>query len=311
MQSVDIHILVVNLYLFVCVHVHFLFSGKVALGKVNFDAKTEYEYVANYKVLQSVFDSQQITKHVDVARLVKGKFQDNLEMLQWIKHFFDTHYGGQPYNARERREEAKAQYKKGHKHAGTGIKRPDGDAAAASSAAVDSSPAKPAVAATSAPRPAATGAPKSTGSAGPARSTAGRVAVAKPAPTRAAGGGKKNPASNNTSSGDDAAELNNQLSKLTITIEGLEKERNFYFGKLREIEILVQEPDASDADAVAAAAAEHPEVQEFKKKVLAILYATDENAEFQAPDDTTTAAPEENQADAGEGLLASDELQTE
>jgi RP/EB family microtubule-associated protein len=70
-----------------------IYPGKVPLGKVNFDAKTEYEYVANYKVLQTVFDQQQITKHVDVARLVKGKFQDNLEMLQWIKQFFDSHYG--------------------------------------------------------------------------------------------------------------------------------------------------------------------------------------------------------------------------
>lgn len=296
------------------------------------------------QVLQSVFDSQQITKHVDVSRLVKGKFQDNLEMLQWMKHYFDTHYGGQPYDAKARREEAKAMYKKGHKHAGTGIKRPAAAAAAAaaddseSSSAAAAPVAKPAAAAKPASKPASAAAPK----------PAARAAVAaKPAARAPAGKVAKK-------GDDDAAELTAQLSKLTVTIEGLEKERNcttrqpkakpqakrsaskgrktdqsrlrvcahfrcfvrasrcapaVYFGKLREIEILCQESE--DAAVAAAAADANPEVDAFKKSVLAILYATDENAEFQTPEDAAAAnaGAEEATTDGGdEGLLGSDEL---
>lgn len=32
-------------------------------------------------------------------RLIKGKFQDNFEFLQWFKRFFDANYGGQEYDA--------------------------------------------------------------------------------------------------------------------------------------------------------------------------------------------------------------------
>lgn len=35
-------------------------------------------------------------------------------------------------------------------------------------------------------------------------------------------------------------ELNAQLMEAKLTIEGLEKERDFYFGKLRDIEVLCQ-----------------------------------------------------------------------
>jgi RP/EB family microtubule-associated protein len=35
-------------------------------------------------------------------------------------------------------------------------------------------------------------------------------------------------------------ELNAQLIESKLTIEGLEKERDFYFGKLRDIEVLCQ-----------------------------------------------------------------------
>jgi len=64
-------------------------------------------------------------------------------------------------------------------------------------------------------------------------------------------------------------ELNTKLGKLRVTIEGLEKERNFYFGKLRQIEVLCQQDETKDV--------------ETKAAVLKILYQTDTEEEFQAP----------------------------
>ena len=31
-------------------------------------------------------------------KLVKGRFQDNFEFLQWFKKFFDANYDGHPYD---------------------------------------------------------------------------------------------------------------------------------------------------------------------------------------------------------------------
>ena len=238
-----------------------------------------------------------------------------------MKHFFDTHYGGQPYNARERREEAKAQYKKGHKHAGSSIAKPAGE----------TKPAAP----KAAPKAAPVAAPKAAASTSAVKKTT-TTSVAKKAPASS---------SSSSSSGADAAALTEQLAKLTLTIEGLEKERNFYvrhnrnsrmhatcvahartlllfafshftptlfchvlhflqFGKLREIEILAQDdeenPDPNQST----------DLVDFKKKALAILYATDENAEFQVPENEE-AAQEEPPAEGEEGLLGEEELAAE
>ena len=35
---------------------------------------------------------------VPVDKLVKGRFQDNFEFIQWFKKFFDANYGGQDYD---------------------------------------------------------------------------------------------------------------------------------------------------------------------------------------------------------------------
>lgn len=35
---------------------------------------------------------------IPVEKLVKGKFQDNFEFIQWFKKFFDANYDGKEYN---------------------------------------------------------------------------------------------------------------------------------------------------------------------------------------------------------------------
>ena len=51
------------------------------------------------------------------------------------------------------------------------------------------------------------------------------------------------------------------MVEMRLSIEGLEKERDFYFGKLRDIEVVIQE-SADAADPMAS-------------KVLEVLYATE------------------------------------
>merc|ERR1719195_1109404 len=70
-----------------------LFPGCIQLKKVKFNTKLEHEYINNFKVLQNSF------KSVNVDKLVKGRFQDNFEFIQWFKKFFDANYGGQEYDA--------------------------------------------------------------------------------------------------------------------------------------------------------------------------------------------------------------------
>lgn len=42
-------------------------------------------------------------KIVPVDRLIKGRFQDNFEFLQWFKKFFDANYDGREYDPLEAR----------------------------------------------------------------------------------------------------------------------------------------------------------------------------------------------------------------
>lgn len=40
---------------------------------------------------------------VPVDRLIRGRFQDNFEFLQWFKKFFDANYDGRDYDPLEAR----------------------------------------------------------------------------------------------------------------------------------------------------------------------------------------------------------------
>ncbi|EXX80017.1 Bim1p [Rhizophagus irregularis DAOM 197198w] len=62
-------------------------------------------------------------------------------------------------------------------------------------------------------------------------------------------------------------ELTKQNEDLKVTVDGLEKERDFYFGKLRDIEILVQQQLDVEPD------------NQLLKEIQTILYSTEDGFE--------------------------------
>jgi microtubule-associated protein, RP/EB family len=199
------------------------------------------------------------TQVVPVDRLVKGKFQDNLEFLQWFKRFFDANCGSLPaYNAAERR-------------ANVGAPTVAGPSVSAAAPAVKAKTAAPA------PPPAAA-APAANAASSPRRITA-------PAPTRSAAAPATTAAAPASQSRTTAAtatltiakeqEYVAQITELKLTVEGLEKERDFYFKKLRDIEIVCQEENNTTP---------------FVRRLLDILYATEDGFEVPAEGNGTASA---------------------
>lgn len=78
--------------------------GTFSFGRVKWEAKFDYEWMENYKILQEVFKKQNISKKIDITKLVKARPLDNIEFLQWLKAYFDANYQGEAYNALARRK---------------------------------------------------------------------------------------------------------------------------------------------------------------------------------------------------------------
>ncbi len=83
------------------------------------------------------------------------------------------------------------------------------------------------------------------------------------AAARAPAASRPRPAAGGGASAAQIEDLNAQLMDAKLTIEGLEKERDFYFGKLRDIEVLAQENETAEG------------ASEFCQKVLGVLYQTE------------------------------------
>ncbi|KAF7422252.1 hypothetical protein PC9H_010408 [Pleurotus ostreatus] len=195
--------------------------GDLPMNRVKFNAKHEYEFLTNFKVMQNVFKAKKIDKPIPVERLVKCKMQDNLEFLQWVKRFWDANYGGQGYDPVARRKGAPAD-------------------------------------------PPATIAPL-----GPSTSRTGLSAGAR-AGGRTPVGGRAGSAQPEV-----VQQLRAQVQEMSTHLEGLEKERDFYFEKLRDIEILAQQ----QLETLEAEGKDDNTLREIQK----ILYSTEEGFEVPEP----------------------------
>ncbi|KIJ45890.1 hypothetical protein M422DRAFT_206549 [Sphaerobolus stellatus SS14] len=193
--------------------------GDIPMSRVKMNAKHEYEFLANYKVLQNVFKAKKIDKPIVVDKLVKCKMQDNLEFLQWIKKFWDQNYPGHAYDPVARRK-------------GAPMEPPATVAPIASGARLGG---------------------LSGGRAG------GRTPVGR---------------ASSTVQNETIINLQNQLRELQTHLEGLEKERDFYFQKLRDIEILAQ----TQVEVLEAEGKDDETLREIQK----ILYSTEEG--FEVPE---------------------------
>ncbi|CAH8873739.1 unnamed protein product [Trichobilharzia szidati] len=209
-----------------CQLVDMLFPGTLVFKKVKFNTKLEHESINNFKVLQSLFKKHGVDKEVPIEKLVKGKFQDNFEFVQWFKRFFDANYDGHPYDASAARG--------GEKIVGSG---------------------KPNQSSIVPPRPSPTASSRPSGQRQVSTTVRSRQSAVS---------GLSNDAGGDTA---DVTGLKEQFDLLTVEAEqhkaaiaGLVRERDFYFDKLRRIEIICQNNGTV----------------ELFKDILEILYATED-----------------------------------
>ena len=217
-----------------CQIVDSIYPGLVPMAKVKRDAKTEVDFIHNFKILQTAFSKKKIDRYIEVDKLTKRSFQYNMEFLQFMKCYWDMHApNGAGFDSAASVENGppngeptpeKAPVQKAVKQQPE--KKIEGGAKRASSAR---KPEAPTVA---------------------AAPTAGLAAA----------------------SSEQQRQLALEVTELKMSVENLERERDFYYSKLREVEVLCQQHEGHETP--------------FLKQVLDILYKTDDADEFVAPDES-------------------------
>uniref|UniRef100_A0A3B4V301 Microtubule-associated protein, RP/EB family, member 2 n=1 Tax=Seriola dumerili TaxID=41447 RepID=A0A3B4V301_SERDU len=242
-----------------CQFMDLLFPGCISLKKVKFQAKLEHEYIHNFKLLQASFKRMNVDKIIPVEKLVKGRFQDNLDFIQWFKKFFDANYDGKEYDPVAARQGQDA------------IPPPD------PGEQIFNLPKKSHHAASSP-------------TAGASRSTA--TTPKSSTPTSRPSSAKKIPATATPAKGEKELEaqvthLTEQVNTLKLALEGVEKERDYYFSKLREVELLCQEQGEENAP--------------FVERLMEVLYASDDQGDGQEVDQQAQEeAPDDQQEEQDE-----------
>jgi len=185
--------------------------GTVSMKKVNWMAKADHEYVPNYKLLQAAFDKNGIERNIDVDKLIRAKYQDNLEFLQFMKCYWEYEGAGRddydPCAARDGKQLPTWALPSG----AVDVPRAGGKENLRPRRPVETEGRPP------------TGGSRASPSAQPA------MRAMRTSPGGTSGGSSEAQA---------RAAVQQELEELRNTVEGLEHERDYYFKKLREVEIL-------------------------------------------------------------------------
>ncbi len=199
------------------------------MARVKFNANNEYAYLENFKILSNAFRKHHVDHPIPVQDLIKCKMQDNLQFLQWSKQYWDQYFPGGDYDAVARR--------KGVGAGATPSMAPANSGGAARTSGMAQTRARP-----------------GGGSGGAAPRTNSRQMGGA-----GFGGGAGAGAS---------GALQQKNAELTETVQGLERERDFYFSKLRDIELIIQQ-------AMEAEPAMEEQEDNILKQIQTILYSTE------------------------------------
>ncbi|KAG2731745.1 hypothetical protein G9P44_005332 [Scheffersomyces stipitis] len=260
--------------------------GGIPMSKVRFDdARTEYDYRSNWKILQAAFTRNGITKHIEVEKLIKCRLQDNLELLQWFRKYWLENKGyNDNYDARTKRRVSSSSVSAS---SGAGVSvMADSTNTVRSSVVSRNSSVSSRKSYIANNTTATTSSPTAVASAGRRVSSASNGRTSLMTPTTPVSNLTQNHTASSSKltakytrelseSKQQIASLNEELQEYRISSESLETERNFYFNKLRQIEILVQHitemQESENLDEIAALT-----VPQFATQIQTILYSTEE-----------------------------------
>mmetsp|Transcript_6273 Transcript_6273/g.7660 ORF Transcript_6273/g.7660 Transcript_6273/m.7660 type:complete len:328 (-) Transcript_6273:247-1230(-) len=266
------------------------FPGNVQMSKVNWEARNDYEYVNNYKILQSALLKLNISKTADIEKLSRGKYQDNLEFMQWFKGFCSNHSVAEGYDPIEARSKGKGVRRvsdifgkpgtkvttvKARRHTASGAMGAAANAAATSVKQQQQQEEKqqqeslPIVEKENYSKP---NSMKESQQQKQKESNSSSNSEKQSNRAMRNSSSNLNSNSNSSISSTMKKELNHLQTEnieLKLHIEGVEKERDFFFGKLRDIENLLQYREEESKNDGSESG--------LSKQILDILYATTED----------------------------------
>jgi RP/EB family microtubule-associated protein len=225
------------------------------MQRVNWEAKSDYEFIQNYKLLQAAFNKHHVQRHIDVDRLVRAKYQDNLEFCQWLKAFFDQSGAHRDdYDPGERR--AKGKGAKGvsgflSKTASSHNSKPLPTQSRSRTTAARPTTARPTTAMLSSGAVRSSQTQKENKRTHPSKTDYKTDAIIADATLM-----KKN------------SDLNAKLAEMEVAYAEAEKERDFYFEKLRDVEVMLQVHEEKG---------ESKDPERLVENIFKVLYATVED----------------------------------